>query len=149
MPDDRRGGSDPCRALWLSVLLQAKEDLRDEPIDSIDYNAAVAFFTGGGEWTIARRDIADLLEIDPDALRRLGHRWVGERRLAEGLAPEPVRAATPAVPRAEPRPVPKLIASSPPAPTRPPEALPRRVSRGGHRSWEKNPFHPLMRQLRG
>lgn len=132
----------PCRALWLAVLLQAKEDLRYEPLDSVDFNAAAAFFTSGGEWAVSRRDIGELLGIDPSALRRLGRTWLAERRVSEGLPPE-----APAAPRAPPVPAvkPHLVYTPPvfrPEPAAPPE--PRRARRG--RAWSYNPFNPLLRR---
>jgi len=68
------------RVLWAQVVLQAKEDLVEEPIGSLLYNDAKAFFLSGGEWARSRTNIADCLEMHPDDLGRCGKRWIAERR---------------------------------------------------------------------
>jgi hypothetical protein len=79
----------PCRALWIQVVTQAKEDLEDEPVNSILYDHAVAFFVGSGQWAESRGVIADLLSMHPDDLFRSGQRWIAARRERDGLPPEP------------------------------------------------------------
>ena len=79
------------RALWSAVVLQAKSDIETEPMDSVDYAQAVAFFTGGGEWAHGRANVADFLDLHPDDLERCGRRWIAARRRQEGLSPEPER----------------------------------------------------------
>ena len=77
------------RLLWAQVVLQAKADLENEPIGSLLFNQAAAFFTSRGEWATSRAIVADCLEIHPDDLCRCGARWIADRRQQEGLAPEP------------------------------------------------------------
>jgi hypothetical protein len=81
-----------CRALWIQVVTQAQEDLEDEPVSSILYDHAVAFFVGSGQWAESRGVIADLLEMHPDDLFRSGPRWIAARRKRDGLPPEPPQA---------------------------------------------------------
>src|SRR5450631_2344997 len=77
------------RCLWAQVVLQAKADLDDEPIGSVLFNQAAAFFIGRGEWAASRANVADCLEMHPDALGRWCERWIAERRQREGLEPAP------------------------------------------------------------
>ena len=102
------------RVLWAQVVLQAKADLENEPIGSILFNQAAAFFVSRGEWAESRAVVADCLEIHPDELTRSGERWIAERRQQEGLAPETPRlprSKTPLVlPRLEALPAPKTPA---------------------------------------
>ncbi|MEA2738406.1 MAG: hypothetical protein QOH05_1713 [Acetobacteraceae bacterium] len=107
--------SQPCRALWIQVITQAKDDLDGEPCNSILYDQAAAFFVGGGQWAESRADIADLLGMHPDDLVRSGRRWIAERRQRDGLPPEltPRRAAAPPTPSAA---APSAPAPSPPRP---------------------------------
>jgi len=102
MSDVVRVTEQPCRALWIQVVTQAKEDLEEEPIASILYDHAVAFFVGGGHWAESRGVIADLLAMHPDDLFRSGQRWIAARRTRDGLPPEPpqdLRAASTSLPR--------------------------------------------------
>jgi hypothetical protein len=80
------------RVLWAQVVLQAKADLENEPIGSILFNQAAAFFVNRGEWAESRLVVADCLNMHPDDLSRVGQRWIADRREREGLAPEPKRA---------------------------------------------------------
>jgi hypothetical protein len=80
-----------CRELWAAVVLQALEDIRSEPLSSLDYLQAVSFFAAGGEWAQARAAIADQLGLHPDELERVGRSCIDTRRAAEGLAPLPPR----------------------------------------------------------
>jgi hypothetical protein len=119
------------RGLWGAVVLQAKADIQSEPVDSIEYAHAVAFFLGAGAWERMRTVIGDFLDLHGDDLKAFGRRCISQRRAAEGLDPLPERRAsraaaplvTPIRPAADPIPLPK------PAPSRPPA---RRV----------NPFFP-------
>jgi hypothetical protein len=77
------------RMLWAQVVLQAKTDLDHEPIGSILFNQAAAFFVSRGEWAESRAIVADCLEMHPDELCRCGERWIADRRRRDGLAPEP------------------------------------------------------------
>ena len=88
---NNEAGSTGSRALWSAVVLQAKGDIEAEPINSVEYAQAVAFFTGGGEWAHGRANIADFLDIHPDDLERCGRRWIAARRQQEGLPAETPR----------------------------------------------------------
>src|SRR3954468_22279752 len=79
------------RGLWGAVVLQAKADIQTEPLRSLEFEQAVAFFTGGGDWVQTRTAIADFLELHRDDLERMGRRCINERRAAEGLEPLPAR----------------------------------------------------------
>jgi hypothetical protein len=79
------------RVLWAQVVLQAKADLDNEPIGSILFNQAAAFFVSRGEWAESRLIVADCLNMHPDDLVRCGERWINDRRQREGLPPEPKR----------------------------------------------------------
>jgi len=59
------------RALWSAVVQQAIDDVMDEPIGSLIYDDAVAFFTHTGEWAVSRTHIADELGIHADAPENL------------------------------------------------------------------------------
>ncbi len=83
------------RVLWAQVVLQAKTDLEHEPIDSILFAQAAAFFTSSGAWAESRAVVADCLEMHPDDLTRCGQQWIAERRRREGQATA-VSAKTPA-----------------------------------------------------
>ncbi len=111
------------RVLWAQVVLQAKADLENEPIGSILFNQAAAFFVSRGEWAESRAIVADCLEIHPDELTRSGERWIAERRQQEGLAPEPVQAPRPKTPLVLPR------LEAIPAPTAASQRLARKNSR--------------------
>src|SRR5664279_2250823 len=81
-----RGHSE--RALWVAVVQQAIDDVADERIGSLDWDEAVAFFTHAGDWAAARTGVADMLELHPDDLVRVGRRLIAERRVSEGLEAE-------------------------------------------------------------
>jgi hypothetical protein len=91
------------RLLWAQVVLQAKADLENEPVGSLLFNQAAAFFVSRGEWAESRAIVADCLEMHPDDLCRCGARWIAERREREGLAPEPPPALRPKTPLVLPR----------------------------------------------
>ncbi len=101
------------RVLWAQVVLQAKADLENEPIGSILFNQAAAFFVSRGEWAESRAIVADCLEMHPDDLCRCGERWIADRRQREGLPPEPPRDLRPQPPLQLPR----LVATPAPVPT--------------------------------
>lgn len=67
------------RDLWSAVVLQAKEDILTAPLNSIEYDQAVAFFTGGGEWSKVRVSVGDFLELHHDDLVRCGRRCIDDR----------------------------------------------------------------------
>jgi hypothetical protein len=118
------------RLLWAQVVLQAKADLENEPIGSIIYNQAAAFFVSRGEWAESRLIVADCLDMHPDDLKRCGERWIADRRRREGLAPEPEQA-----PRsAQARPLPRLVAS----PAR------EKIGRKARPAVRSNPFIPFQ-----
>jgi hypothetical protein len=81
--------SEPFRLLWIQVVLQAKADLENEPIGSVVYDQAAAFFVSRGDWAISRATVADCLDMHPDELYRCGERWITQRRQREGLPPTP------------------------------------------------------------
>ncbi len=99
-------GQQSYRVLWAQVVLQAKADLENEPIGSIIFNQAAAFFVSRGEWAESRLIVADCLDMHPDDLRRCGERWIAERRRREGLEPEP----KPEPRSQQPVPLPRLVA---------------------------------------
>src|SRR5258708_1405356 len=68
------------RLLWAQVVLQAKADLENEPVGSLLFNQAAAFFVSRG-----------------------GARWINERRQREGLEPEPAPQAKSKTPLVLPR----------------------------------------------
>ncbi len=123
------------RVLWAQVLLQAKADLENEPIGSILFNQAAAFFVSRGEWAESRIVVADCLEMHPDDLTRCGERWIADRRRREGLEPEPKRVNR----TAEPLRLPRLVAV--PAP----EAHRRRPRRTAAPT--VNPFDPFRERV--
>jgi hypothetical protein len=138
---------EPYRALWAAVVLEARDDIAAEPIGSVRYSEAVSFFTGGGEWAQSRADIAGMVELHGDDLRRCGERWIRARRLKEGLPeveppPMPAPARVPASKR-------YVLAEPPPRK----QALevandtgrkPRGIKSHG-KAWKFNPFNPLLR----
>ena len=103
------------RVLWAQVVLQAKADLENEPIGSILFNQAAAFFVSRGEWAESRAIVADCLEMHPDDLCRCGERWIADRREREGLPPEAPRDLRPQAPLQ----LPKLVVTPAPAPAAP------------------------------
>jgi hypothetical protein len=124
------------RVLWAQVVLQAKADLEHEPVDSILFNQAAAFFVSRGEWAESRAIVADCLEMHPDDLYRCGERWIADRRARDGLAPTP----PPAAPAAhKPGPLPRLVAV--PGPVARPKKTRRTAS-----SRTTNPFSPFRGQ---
>jgi len=94
------------RVLWAQVVLQAKADLEHEPVDSILYNQAAAFFVSGGDWAVSRATVADCLDMHPDDLYRCGERWIADRRARDGLPPSPKKTA----PAQNRGPLPRLVA---------------------------------------
>lgn len=121
------------RLLWAQVVLQAKADLENEPIGSIVFNQAAAFFVSRGEWAESRLIVADCLDMHPDDLKRCGERWIADRRRREGLAPEPEKAVRPA----DARPLPRLVA----VPAR------EKISRTARPAVRGNPFNPFREQV--
>nr|WP_294548411.1 hypothetical protein [uncultured Rhodopila sp.] len=120
------------RLLWAQVVLQAKADLENEPIGSIIFNQAAAFFVSRGEWAESRLVVADCLDMHPDDLKRCGERWIADRRQREGLPPEPEKANRPA----GARPLPRLVAS----PAR------EKIGRKARPAAGSNPFSPFREQ---
>src|SRR4051812_20882529 len=95
MPKDQIGvsGDRQYRDLWVAVVLQAKDDIENEPLGSVDFTQAVAFFIGSGNWAQNRTVIGDYLDLHRDDLEKLGRRCINARRAAEGL--EPLRSGQP------------------------------------------------------
>jgi hypothetical protein len=158
--------SESDRALWCAVVLQARDDLGDFPVGSIEFNQAVAFFCANGEWGESRQNVAAHLGLDEFDLRRAGTRWVEARRLAAGLPPLPsARPVSPPVAascdRGAPGDAPQAAISRRAACAilprayypKPPIATARQV--GQKTVWEKgkprppaaNPYHSLYRTL--
>jgi hypothetical protein len=120
------------RLLWAQVVLQAKADLENEPIGSIIFNQAAAFFVSRGEWAESRLIVADCLDMHPDDLKRCGERWIADRRRREGLPPEPEKAPRPA----GAHPLPRLVASP----------IRDKMGRKGRPAVRSNPFNPFREQ---
>ena len=74
------------RALWSAVVAQAVEDLMLTGLHSLEFAAAVSFFVSGGEWLQSRREIADMLDLHPDDLERLGRKQLLTRVKANNLS---------------------------------------------------------------
>jgi hypothetical protein len=125
------------RILWAQVVLQAKADLENEPIGSILFNQAAAFFVSRGDWAESRLIVADCLNMHPDDLSRCGERWIAERRRREGLAPEPARAPSS---QQQTSPLPRLVAL--PGPDTRGHKIRREVI-----SRTKNPFDPFREKI--
>jgi hypothetical protein len=79
------------RGLWASVVLQALGDIWGQPIGSLDFSQAVAFFTGSGAWAESRTKIGDFLGFHRDDLEEAGRRCINARRASEGLPLETLR----------------------------------------------------------
>ena len=134
-PDTRGHGE---TALWGGVVLQAMDDIASLPLASLDYAAAVAFFTAGGWWQEGRTDIADCIGVHPDILERAGRRAIAARRAAEGLPPETAGAwSPPSRGQSLRRPITRALIG-PPAKRSLPVERRRRPAEG--RAW--NPFDP-------
>jgi len=86
------------RLLWSQVILQAKDDLDNEPRGSVLYDQATAFFVARGEWAESRAIIADCLQMHPDDWYRCGKRWIAERRTRDGLSSEGLPTPPPPCP---------------------------------------------------
>ena len=82
-------GPEPhCRGLWSSVVLQAIEDIESQPMQSLDFANAVAFFTRSGTWAKSRTIIEDFLDMHRDELEAIGRRCIDARRSREALPSE-------------------------------------------------------------
>jgi hypothetical protein len=138
---------DPNRGLWSAVVLKARDDIADEPIDSWEYREAVAFFTHDAAWRETRENVAAMIDLHPHDLRRVGERWIRQRRLKEDLpevevpAPRPIPAAKPvrqqlAVPPSLPPP--RLVEIAP-------DTRKRRAIKSYGKTRKFNPFNPLPR----
>lgn len=93
------------------MLLIAVSDIRDEPYDSIDYSQSVRLFTAkAGPWASWRVEVAEMLELHADDLRRLGRAEIAAREARE---PPPVRAQPAVGPIVIPH---QTIGPTPPAP---------------------------------
>ena len=76
------------RGLWTSVVLQAVEDIVSQPMQSLDFADAVAFFTRSGPWAGSRAIIADFLDMHRDELEGIGRRCINTRIAREGMPSE-------------------------------------------------------------
>jgi hypothetical protein len=116
--DGRRHAADGfnqnCRELWGAVVLQAREDVRLQPLHSIEYDQAVAFFIGGGEWAGMRTVIGDFIGVHADNLEAVGRQFINERLALTGLPPLPPRSSAKSRPTAAAAPVqPDLVVAQP------------------------------------
>lgn len=98
---------DPERACWAAVINQAKDDVESLPMDSVDWLSARDFFLAGGDWSISRGAIAEMLDIHPSDIQRAGMKWVRQRCVTEGV---PAPADEPPAPQARSAPLPRLQA---------------------------------------
>ncbi|PPQ35038.1 hypothetical protein CCS01_09045 [Rhodopila globiformis] len=123
------------RVLWAQVVMQAKADLENEPIGSILYNQAAAFFVSRGDWAESRLMIADCLNMHPDDLSRVGQQWINDRRRREGLELEQNEAPK----KSDPLVLPRLVAVPGPS---------THVRRGRTRTPRAvNPFNPFREKV--
>lgn len=122
-------------ALWAAVIQQARDDLADCEINSIEYGQAVAFFTHGGTWGESRAAIADYLAIHADDIERAGKRWIAARERADGRLPAP--------PRVRPVPAaPAPVVQAPVVPAQPALLYNAYGQLTRKRGANKNPFNP-------
>jgi hypothetical protein len=98
------------RGLWTSVVLQALEDIKSQPLQSLDFADAVAFFTRSGSWAGWRATIADFLDMPRDELEAIGRRCIDARRSLEEL-PSGARQRSPGAPCVTPLRLARLLAS--------------------------------------
>jgi hypothetical protein len=127
------------RALRLQVVLQARDDVESADFSSVDYAQAAAFFVGAGQWAEARTSIAEMVDLHPDDLSRLGRQVINCRRAQEGLPPLAIHRV-PAV--AAPLPVLFATMPSPPA-ARSAPASTKYLHIYGDGSGRINPFSPF------
>jgi hypothetical protein len=76
------------RGLWSSVVLQAIEDIENQPMQSIAFDEAVAFFTRSGTWAESRTMVGDFMELHRDDLETIGKHCINARANREELPPE-------------------------------------------------------------
>lgn len=119
-----------CRALWSQVILQARWDLAQCAVGSKSFEQAAAFFVEDGQWGDSRTAIAEMVDLHPDDLTRMGRLLIDKRR-AEDRFPLPIQAA-PAL-DLEPVPEPVAVAAEPIA-----LAVPRGARKAGI-----SPFSPF------
>jgi hypothetical protein len=85
-----------CRQLWSAMLLIAVADIRDQEYNSLDYLQSVEFFTAtSGAWASWRVEVAEMLELHADDLKRLGRTEIAAR---EARDPPPIRVEPDAIP---------------------------------------------------
>jgi hypothetical protein len=97
------------RGLWSSVVLQAIEDIENQPMQSIAFDEAVAFFTRSGLWAESRTMVGDFLELHCDDLETIGKHCISARTTKEEMPPE-VRGQSPDVPSVTPLKLARLVA---------------------------------------
>jgi hypothetical protein len=90
-------------------VLQAIEDIENQPMQSAAFDEAVAFFTRSGSWAESRTMIGDFLELHRDDLEIIGQRCIDARVRREQLPPEARRRSADA-PSATPLKLARLIA---------------------------------------
>jgi len=101
------------RALWAAVVIQALDDIETEPMASVSFTDAEAFFTRMGAWGEARMAIADFLDLHPDDLERVGRRALAMRRAGEASRPTAARLRRAILPVRTPEFVPLVIQTKP------------------------------------
>ena len=134
-------GDSQYRSLWVAVVLQAKSDIETEPLGSLDFTQAVAFFIGSGQWVQNRAVIGDYLDLHRDDLEKLGRRCINARRAAEGLEPLQPRQPWPNATRAR-----KTVEPVPPQPQPilPPLPQPRSAPARVNRFFPRGIYAPSM-----
>lgn len=75
------------RELWAAVVLLASDDIASQDYGSFDFNQAVAFFCGDGEWAKSRQAIADTMNLHVNDLERLGRTAMAARIVRDGPLP--------------------------------------------------------------
>ncbi len=119
------------RHLWSAVVLQARDDIENQPLNSVEFSQAVAFFIGSGDWVQNRTAIGDFLNLHRDDLEKAGRRCINKRRVSEGLEPLLARQPWP-TPARTPRAVEHQLEAQPASPPSPLQPMPPQV----------NPFIP-------
>lgn len=92
------------RDLWSAVLLRAIHDLEEEDITSGIFVEAQAFFLEPS-WLVSRQLVADMLDLHPEEVTRVGLKVINRRRAEAELPALPMpRPAKPTLATSRPRP---------------------------------------------
>jgi hypothetical protein len=128
------------RSLWSQVVLQARDDVETADFGSVDYEQATDFFVGSGRWAESRAAIAELVDLHPDDLVRLGRGLINRRRDQAGLpAMDFNRRRPPGT-----RPPPVLVAIVVPVAPAAPHARHRPYGRPAGWISPFSPFRPIV-----